>query len=195
MQNHQLLTPKEKQVLDSQREIDWLKRQIQQYEQKLDSSPDLESMLSLKPSEEDNTIESHKETIDELREKLDVMTQFNLSKDSLTNAVDASHNVLRSLYRGLVDHDSFERSRAVKVKIDERDELTSLFLTGYEQLRKAKNELALTQAKIIDCHQENRELMQTLRDLKEQAMQEMEQLEQSEEGAILASQVTDHTER
>ena len=116
-QEHQLLTPKEKQVLDSQREIDWLKRQIEEYEQALEPAPEPDTMLStvrnMEGDQENSnpvdTIELHKDVIDELREKLDVMTQFNLSKNSLTQAIDASHNVLKAFYPGNVDHDSFER--------------------------------------------------------------------------------------
>ncbi|KAI7849427.1 hypothetical protein BDC45DRAFT_540148 [Circinella umbellata] len=201
-QEHQLLTPKEKQVLDSQREIDWLKRQIEQYEQALEPTPEPDTMLStvrdiLDDEEHSNpvdTIEKHKDVIDELREKLDVMTQFNLSKNSLTQAIDASHNVLKALYPGNVDHDSFERSREIKIKINERDELTSLFLKGFEQLRKVKTELTQTQAKIIESHQENRELVQSIQDAKNEALLEFER-QANDERDIMASQVTDRSER
>ncbi|KAI9254453.1 hypothetical protein BDA99DRAFT_518447 [Phascolomyces articulosus] len=198
MQSNQLLTPKEKQVLDSQREIDWLKRQIQQYEQALEPAPEMETMLSagrLEDLENLDPIESNKDVIDELREKLDVMTQFNLSKDALTEAIDATHNVLKSLYPGQVDHDSFERSRAVKIIIEERDNLTSLFLTGLEQLRKVKNELAQTQARIIESHQENRELVQSIRDIKEQIAQDLDEQRSRDERDIMDSQISDQTDR
>ncbi|KAI8138897.1 hypothetical protein BJV82DRAFT_717078 [Fennellomyces sp. T-0311] len=186
-----LLSPKEKQILDSQREIDWLKRKIKKYEKELEPPPEINVTLAAAELHEP-TKESYKDTIDELREKLDIMTQFNVSKECLTSAIDASHHVLKSLYPGEIDHDSFKRSQAVKIMIRERDELTSLFLNGLEQLRKTKNEIAQTQAKAVERLQENRELVQSIREVKEQLVQE---LEVPSGTGLLGSQTAEPSER
>lgn len=95
-----VLTNKEKQVLDSQREIDWLRRHIDHYQRALAPEP-TESI--------DHSAEDLCNTIDRLRAELDVMTQFNLSRKCMTRNLDASYHTLNTLYAGPSDHDTMER--------------------------------------------------------------------------------------
>ncbi|CDS10440.1 hypothetical protein LRAMOSA03116 [Lichtheimia ramosa] len=139
-----VLTNKEKQVLASQREIEWLRRQIDQYQ----------SALAPAPTESNDDAEQDLcNTIDRLRAELDVMTQFNLSRKCMTRNLDASYHTLNTLYAGPSDHDSMERRRLVTEKLQERDELTVVILRIVDQLKKARVQLAKTQAKVME--QEN----------------------------------------
>lgn len=96
-----VLTNKEKQVLDSQREIDWLRRHIDHYQRALAPPEQTESI--------DHSAEDLCNTIDRLRAELDVMTQFNLSRKCMTRNLDASFHTLNTLYGGPSDHDTMER--------------------------------------------------------------------------------------
>lgn len=104
-----VLTNKEKQVLASQREIEWLRRQIDQYQ----------SALAPAPTESNDDAEQDLcNTIDRLRAELDVMTQFNLSRKCMTRNLDASYHTLNTLYAGPSDHDSMERRYGYRSNVD-----------------------------------------------------------------------------
>ncbi|KAI7879471.1 hypothetical protein K492DRAFT_208248 [Lichtheimia hyalospora FSU 10163] len=159
MESTAVLTNKEKQVLDSQREIEWLRRQIDQYQR----------ALATEPSESDNHTEHDLcNTIDRLRAELDVMTQFNLSRKCLTRNLDASYHTLNTLFSGPSDHDSMERRRLVTERLQERDELTVLILRIVDQLKKARVQLTKTQAKVMDTHIINRQLVQAIQRVRNQ---------------------------
>lgn len=113
MQNNvnDIVTAKERQILDSQREIDWLKRQIAHYEQILSSAPPSSSEPAPPPSSDsqENDNAPSKDSLDTLRAQLDVLCQFNMSKECLTRSLDASHYVLKALYPPISDHASMAR--------------------------------------------------------------------------------------
>ncbi|KAG0172244.1 hypothetical protein DFQ28_001506 [Apophysomyces sp. BC1034] len=159
------LTKKERQVLDSQREIDWLKRQIQQYEYALDAPSDTSQTVPDTPSEED--LLRYKERVDGLRNQLDVIAQFNLSKDCMTRNLDASHFTRCALYPIDADYNQLKRSQQVEDAVNERDQLVIEFMQLLDQLQKVKIKLAHTQRQITETHLENRELTQSLRQLNE----------------------------
>lgn len=193
-----VLTNKEKQVLASQREIEWLRRQIDQYK----------SALAPAPTESNDDAEQDLcNTIDRLRAELDVMTQFNLSRKCMTRNLDASYHTLNTLYAGPSDHDSMERRygyrsnvdmdtqpthrRLVTEKLEERDELTVVILRIVDQLKKARVQLAKTQAKVmgkpsaiswsplmidscaLDSHLTNRHLTESIQRTRERQLEEI----------------------
>ncbi|KAF7728423.1 hypothetical protein EC973_006101 [Apophysomyces ossiformis] len=169
------LTKKERQVLDSQREIDWLQRKIQQYEQALaspsspslpsSSSSSLRSSLPDIPTEED--LLHYKSRVDGLRNQLDVIAQFNLSKDCMTRNLDASHFARCALYPIDADYNQLQRSQQVEDAIHERDALVTEFMQQLDQLQKLKIKLANTQRQITETHLENRQLMISLQQTNE----------------------------
>lgn len=155
MASSNILTAKEKQVLASQREIDWLERQIDRFQTALASPPSTPSpspSASEEPQESQiihDAIQARKQAIDELRTQLDVMTQFNLSKEAMLRAIDASYYTLNSLYPKESDHDTMERHRQIREQIDIRDDIIVSIMQLLKSLRKTKNNLAQVQTRVI----------------------------------------------
>ncbi|KAI9316444.1 hypothetical protein BX666DRAFT_243662 [Dichotomocladium elegans] len=175
-ENNSIVSNKERQILESQREIEWLKRQIKNYEQIMtEPSPD-EQRTNEEPSvdQSNDPLIQQQSKIDRIRTDLEVITQWNLSKDLLTRNFDASHYILQTLYAKPSDHDTMERSRKVKDKIDERDMLTAEILKTLNTLSEIKRELAQTQKEILASHNENRQVMKNIHALMEKEAQEME---------------------
>lgn len=195
LMSNNLLSVKENQVLASQREIDWLERQIDRLQTALESSPLAEppSTSGDDAQEIRDQIQARKEAIDDMRTQLEVTTQFNLSKESMLRVIDSSFHTLKSLYPEESDHDTMERHRRIREQIEVRDDIVVSIMQLLRSLRKTKNHLAQVQTKVIgnfvgkeqkrdrrliytvpkEHHQENRQLMKAIEEAKQQALDEL----------------------
>ncbi|KAI8388633.1 uncharacterized protein BYT42DRAFT_611655 [Radiomyces spectabilis] len=157
-----ILSEKEQLVLDSEREIDWLKRQLQRYENVAEAKSLEHDVRRLTLDEVTENLERYKERLNTLRTQLDVITQFNLGKDALTRSLDGSHQVLSALYPPDSAPDTLKQAGLVEKQIEERDELLVRFMQTFESLREVKANLVNTQRQIIECHRANRQLMASI---------------------------------
>ncbi|KAK4513113.1 uncharacterized protein ATC70_012907 [Mucor velutinosus] len=163
------ITRKEKQLLDSQREIQWIKRQIEQIEQEERANREAHKYVIPQDATEEHVEESIQETkakIDELKSEYDMLCQFNKSKEALAKAVNHQHFTLEALYPKLSDHESMEVKKATEEQINARDEHVVQFMKTLKQLNKKKKELTEIQQKIMRQHEKNKDIsakVETLR--------------------------------
>lgn len=94
-----LLSKKEQHILDNQMEINWLKRQIEQRKQ------DYEAYATIKKNVEElgddqvqEQLEYYLQQVEALRVNMDIMGQFNLSKDRIGMNLDDNHYSLEAQY-------------------------------------------------------------------------------------------------
>ncbi|GAN03883.1 hypothetical protein MAM1_0050c03339 [Mucor ambiguus] len=163
------ITRKEKQLLDSQREIQWIKRQIEQIEQEERANQEAHKYAIPEDATEEHVEESIQETkakIDELKSEYDMLCQFNKSKEALAKAVDHQYFTLEALYPKPSDHESMEIKRATEEQINTRDEYVVQFMKTLKQLNRKKKELTEIQQKIMRQHEKNKDIstkVETLR--------------------------------
>lgn len=163
------ITRKEKQLLDSQREIQWIKRQIEQAEQEERADQEAHKyVIPLDATEEhvEESIQDTKAKIDELKSEYDMLCQFNKSKEALAKAVNYQHFTLEALYPKLSDHESMEIKKATEEQINTRDEYVVQFMKTLEKINKKKKELTEIQQKIMRQHEKNKDVstkVETLR--------------------------------
>ncbi|KAL0137180.1 hypothetical protein V8B55DRAFT_1546146 [Mucor lusitanicus] len=155
------ITRKEKQLLDSQREIEWIKRQIEQIEQEERANQEAHKYVIPQDATEEHVTESIQETkakIDELKSEYDMLCQFNKSKEALAKAVDHQHFTLSALYPRQSDHESMEIKKATEEQINTRDEHVVQFMKTLKKLNKRQKELTEIQQKIMRQHEKNKDI-------------------------------------
>ncbi|KAL9553103.1 hypothetical protein MBANPS3_003446 [Mucor bainieri] len=155
------ITKKEKQLLDSQREIQWIKRQIEQIEQEERANEEAHKYVIPDDATEEHVEESIQETrakIDELKSEYDMLCQFNKSKEALVKAINHQHFTLEALYPKPSDHQSMEIKRATDEQINTRDDYVVQFMKTLKKINKKQRELTEIQQKIIRQHEENRDI-------------------------------------
>ncbi|CAO3652068.1 unnamed protein product [Mucor hiemalis] len=108
-----ILSKKEQQVLDSQREIAWLKRQIKQFEEEnqaeeavIPNSATLENVQ--------DSLNVYREHVNKMKSELNVYVQYNKSKEEATKAVDEQHFTLNALYPAPSNHHNMKLKKATE---------------------------------------------------------------------------------
>ncbi|KAI8997720.1 hypothetical protein BDB01DRAFT_714207 [Pilobolus umbonatus] len=161
------LTNKEKKIVDSEREILWLKRQIEQYE--TESTPDKDDIHipAVATSEHvEESVNIYRTHINSVRLQLDILSQFNLTKDELTKNIDYQHFTVESLYPKQSAFSDTDRIQWIQDKIKERDELVVEFMNILNDLNQKKLQLNNVQKSIIDQHIVNREIVTRINESK-----------------------------
>lgn len=166
MASEEVLSSKEKQVLDSQRELLWLKRQIHQYEEEDKAE---KAVIPEEASRADiiDTMPLYRAHINEMRGELDILTQYNNSKETLLEALNESHYAIKALYPERSDHHDMEIKKLTQDLIDQRDELVLQFFLVQKELEARKNELTKLQHQVLQQHETNRGHMEKIKELKE----------------------------
>lgn len=164
------ITDKEKKILNSQREILWLKRQIERYEQ--DDKTRIEYKKSTIPetatdAHVEESIEQFKSHIDSMRTNLDMVYQFNQTKDVVSKSLNNQHFTLQALYPERSDHHDMELRKLTEERINTRDKMVSEFIVLLRRLNKKKIALVQVQRQIVKQHELNRELTRTVRELQQ----------------------------
>lgn len=157
-QQKEILTAKEKLLLDSQREIDWLKRQIEQFEEEDQVE---KATIPQRFSREDflATYPVYQAHINELRGELDILTQYNTSKETLLEAINESHFALKALYPERTDHYDTEIKKLTQDLINQRDALITQFFTIQHVIEEKKTALIEKQRELMHQYEVNRETM------------------------------------
>lgn len=168
-----ILSKKEQQVLDSQREIAWLKRQIKQYEEENQAEeaviPESATLENVQDS-----LNVYREHVNKMKSELDVYVQYNKSKEEATKAVDEQHFTLDALYPAPSDHHKMKVKKATEDLINKRDKMTTQILKLLEEYNQHKLELTQLQKDIIQQHITNRQLLKDIHTLKENPTTETE---------------------
>ncbi|KAI9022308.1 hypothetical protein CLU79DRAFT_752143 [Phycomyces nitens] len=154
-----LLTLKERQILDSQREIDWLKRQIEKYENDLETPA---APTSTESHDVNEDLVRYKSRVEELRSQVNAFSQFNLGKNHIVQNLEASYFTRQALYPDSSDHAKIMQSQPIQAAIDKRDALVVEFLKAFEELRLVKDQLAALERQVLVLHQENRQQMESI---------------------------------
>ncbi|KAI8077869.1 uncharacterized protein BX664DRAFT_45377 [Halteromyces radiatus] len=196
MQTTSILSKKEQHILDNQLEIDWLKRQIEQRKQR-----DLGTYSAIKEKIQNMTDEqvqeklrAYPEHVAAIRVRMDIMAQYNLSKDRISENLDDSHYILDSLYPR--DTLTDEPSDLLKLQVQDlvvyRDKLVVEKMQLLEQLNEIQNRLTYLSAQAIVKYQENGQLVMNLDRVKQQAVLEQQQIENGTpaQGSVTSSQPT-----
>lgn len=155
------LTSKEKQILDSHREILWIKRQIEQIQQNEKADLEAHKYDIPKDATEQHVEESIIETklkIDELKNNYDMLCQFNKSKEALAKSVNNQHFTIEALYPKLTDHHNMEIKRATEEQINKRDKYVVQVMKMLAELNRKKAELREVQQKIMRQHEKNSDI-------------------------------------
>ncbi|KAI8636277.1 hypothetical protein BD408DRAFT_438051 [Parasitella parasitica] len=163
------ITKKEKQLLDSHREILWLKRQIETLEQEEKADIELEKYVIPPNATEDHIEESIQETkhkLDQLKDNYDMLCQFNRSKEALVKSVDNQYFTMEALYPKLTDHVTMEIKKATEEQINKRDMHVVQFMKTMAELNKNKAQLTEIQQKIMRQHEKNAEISAQVDSLK-----------------------------
>ncbi|KAI8379934.1 hypothetical protein EDC96DRAFT_118548 [Choanephora cucurbitarum] len=185
-----LLTNKEKSLLAAYREKLWLERQIEQLEQDEKTEKELEE-LTIPPEATDlhveESISEYKRHIDNLRANLDMLYQFNKSKELLQEKIYTQHFVTETLYPKPTDHQQTKLIEHTQAKIAKRDELMLELVTLVSKLSEKKDELQNVHRKIISQHIANKQLQADLREERAEHSIAKEQLG----GAVKSQQVND----
>ena len=183
-----LLTNKEKSLLAAYREKLWLERQIEQLEQDEKTEKELEE-LTIPPEATDlhveESISEYKRHIDNLRANLDMLYQFNKSKEMLQEKIYTQHFVTEALYPKPTDHQQTKLIEHTQAQIAKRDELMLELVTLVSQLSEKKDELQSVHRKIISQHIANKQLQADLREERAEHSIAKEQLG----GAVKSQQV------
>lgn len=161
-----ILSKKEQKVLDSHREILWLKRQIGQLEQEdkfeTQDIPEDTDQESIK--EGINTYRSH---INDMRVQLDLATLRNSKREEILKAIDEHYFTIKALYPERIGHHELEIKKTTEQYVNKRDELVTEFMNVLDALKEQKLELTQIQGDIIKQHLVNRQVMKRVTDLEQ----------------------------
>jgi hypothetical protein len=164
------LTDKEKQILNSHREILWLKRQIQRYEQEDKTLSECRASTIPEAATDahvEESIEQFQQHIDTMRTNFDMVSQFNQTKDMITKTLHSQHFILQALYPERSDHQDMELKKSTEQRVNERDDMAAECVELLRQLNKKKTALIQVQRDIMKQHQLNRALTAKLDEMKE----------------------------
>ncbi|KAI7908170.1 uncharacterized protein BX663DRAFT_547786 [Cokeromyces recurvatus] len=163
------LSNKEKQILDSHREIIWLQRRIRQLEHNENVSKSVKEVVipeSISTEYIQESIEEYKRSIDELKYNLDSITRLNRDKEALTKSINSQYFTIEALYPKPSDHQQMQLKQSTHEQINRRDELVVQFMQTLNELDSKKSELTQLQRQIIKQHEVNRELTSEVNQLK-----------------------------
>lgn len=178
-----ILTKKEQKVLDSQRELLWLKRQVEQLEKEdkfeIQEIPERTDENDIKEG-----IKTYRSHINEMKVQLDLATLRNKKREEIAKANNEHYFTQKALFPGRVSHSELGIKKITEQRLNYRDELVSESLLVLQEIKEMQLELTKTRGDVIKHHLENREAMQRVNDLK----QLVEKREDSESTAILHRQ-------
>ncbi|KAI8967817.1 hypothetical protein BDF20DRAFT_1004671 [Mycotypha africana] len=202
--NSSLLTNKEKQILASLREIQWLRRRIAELQQNEMASNKARSFTI--PSDADRLhvndgIMAYERLVDKQQEALQDINQVNQTQERLLNLLDKQYFTVEALYpdrsdnKKTFDHATREIKSKTEEKVRKRDGLVIQFMRVLEELNQYKRELTEVQSQIIQQHKKNREMMQRVDDLRDQKTRAVDASEQDPETAALLKAIQDKKEQ
>ncbi|KAG2200282.1 hypothetical protein INT47_000275 [Mucor saturninus] len=161
-----ILSKKEQQVLDSQREILWLKRQVEQLEKednfKIQEIPEGTDENKIKEG-----IKTYRTHVNEMKVQLDLVTLRNKKREGVAKAYDEHYFTLKALYPDRVGHTELEIKKKTEQLVNRRDELVSESLRVLEEIKEKQLGLTKIRGDVIKHHMENRDVMQRVNDLKQ----------------------------
>ncbi|EIE87987.1 hypothetical protein G6F46_010245 [Rhizopus delemar] len=158
------ITKKEKQILNSHREILWLQRQIEEYEQEED--PDFELPETITEQNIDEHLTQYSDHISELRSEVDLLAQLNQLKEKLASNIDAQYFTEKALYPKTSNQVNL-LDKLTEEKINERDAKVVEFFNLLKQFTVKKYELTRLQSELIQQHIKNKETIKEIQELKQ----------------------------
>ncbi|SAL95295.1 hypothetical protein [Absidia glauca] len=194
-----LLSKKEQHILDSQMEIEWLQRQIEQRKQGFDSfAANKENVAQLTDKQVLDELAIYSEKVEHTRVDMDIMSQYNLCKDRIVTNVDDNHYTLNALYPHLKPQSygfDSEKIQQIQSLVMQRDKLAVEEMQLLEELDNIENQTMRLHTQIIEHHQDNQQLGADLATAKEQQQQEQRQEPASqwrntETASVVSSQAT-----
>lgn len=161
------LSKKEQQILDSHREIIWLKRQIEQYEK--------ENTFQIQEIPEDTDSESIKEGIQTYRKHINAMrvqlglaTLRNKKRQEIAKAIDEHYFTTKALYPERTGHYELKSKKMTESQVNKRDDLVTEFMTLLNEFNQQESELTQLQGDIIKQHLMNRQIMDRITKLEQE---------------------------
>ncbi|KAF9431017.1 hypothetical protein BGZ76_000606 [Entomortierella beljakovae] len=148
----------EDQVVQLANHEEWLDAQIKELE--FANNQDLDNIPINDNSTEEQIREAMEKRIDILKQELVALASMESIRTKALNNAYGYLAVLKGLFKG--DHDSNEKSLAKS--IEERDEAVSVYLHIHQELQQSRRELSTVQVQVLDCQDENRQLVQLLSD-------------------------------
>ncbi|KAI8341156.1 hypothetical protein BC941DRAFT_467208 [Chlamydoabsidia padenii] len=187
-----LLSKKEQRLLDGHLEIDWLKRQIEQRRQGCVSfSAIKEKVAQLTDDQIQDQLQTYPEQVEVSRVQMDIMSQYNLSKERIMTNLDDSHYTLDALYPHLkarLPEFNGEITQKIQELVMQRDKLAVEQMQLLEELNNIQNKTTRLHSQIIGHHQENQLLGTELKTAKQQRDQRYQ--EQQEPQGWISTQVS-----
>ncbi|KAI8062707.1 hypothetical protein BC940DRAFT_308171 [Gongronella butleri] len=162
-----VLTAKEMQIVNNQVEIEWLKTQIAARRQALESTASVNGfpLGNLTDEQVQVELEQYSQTIGRRRAQMDLLTQFNQTKDTLSRSLDKSHLTLQALFpdEPLSEGDAMSmKKRQTEQLILERDKLVVQANQLLDQLNDVTQEITDIRHKINDVRLTSRQITEEL---------------------------------
>lgn len=161
-----ILSSKEKQVLDSQREIEWLKRKIQQLTEE-DCSEEVSIPDSATKENVQDSLSIYKDHVNKMKSELDVYIQYNKSKEEAIKVINEQHHTIDALYPEPSNHHEMKKKKLIEDYINQRDKLVTECLNLLQEYNVHKIELTQIQKEIIQQHLTNREALTKIKSFKQ----------------------------
>ncbi|KAG1439005.1 hypothetical protein G6F56_012444 [Rhizopus delemar] len=162
------LSQKEKQILASHREILWLERQIEEYEQETQVDFELPETVTQENLQEN--LAQYNYHISDLRSELDKTAHLVQLKEKLKVNMDAQYFSTKALYPQNNNKKEEEEEKMIC-----RDEKVVEFLKLLKSYTTIKNNLTRTQAELIRQHIKNKEINKEILELKENDISQVQE--------------------
>ncbi|KAI9279862.1 hypothetical protein BY458DRAFT_532028 [Sporodiniella umbellata] len=161
------ITEKEKRILNSHREILWLQRQIEEYEQEAD--PDLELPETVTSENISGHLSQYYEHLSILQSDLNTLSQRLQIKNKLVSYSDAQYCTLKALYPRGQSVDPL-----IEQLIETRDAKAVEFLKLLRTYTTLKSKLTQVQADLIKQHVNNQRVHKEIQELKHKDISQVE---------------------
>lgn len=150
------LTNKEQKILDTHREILWLKRLIEEYE----GEDNIELPEVLEETEEDikNGIDMYCNHINSMRVQMEIATLRNKNQEA----------IVKALFERCFLRNALFSDKEVKKYINQHDKFVNKFMELYSTLNENTSELNKLQMESLQLHAENQEWSRKVSELKQE---------------------------
>ncbi|KAI9364741.1 hypothetical protein BD770DRAFT_378896 [Pilaira anomala] len=148
------LTNKEQKIIDTHREILWLKRQIEEYED--EDKIELPEVSEETEENIKNGIDMYSNHINSMRVQIEIATLRNKNQEA----------ILKALFERCFLRNALFSDKEVKKYINQRDKFVNKFMALYLTLKENTSELTKLQMESMQLHTENQERSRKVLELK-----------------------------